>query len=159
VVRDLLEEPKVVAGGSAPELEVASVLRKYAQSLAGREQLAVQVYADALESIANTLSENAGLDAVDILSQLRAAHEKGQTWAGINVVEGKVADMTKLNVFEPLAVKKQIIKSATEAATLILKIDDIISSAKMKAPPMPPGGGMPGGMEGMGGMGGMPGMM
>ena len=93
------------------------------------------------------------------LSQLRSAHEKGQTWAGVNVVDGKVADMTKLNVYEPLAVKKQIIKSATEAATMILKIDDIISSAKMKSPPMPPGGGMPGGGMGMGGMGGMPGMM
>ncbi|MCW4028435.1 MAG: thermosome subunit beta [Candidatus Bathyarchaeota archaeon] len=158
VVKDLLEEPRVVAGGSAPETEIASVLRKYAQTLAGREQLAVQVYADSLESIATTLAENAGLDPVDILSQLRAAHEAGQVWAGINIAEGKVVDITKLEVYEPLAVKKQIIKSATDAATMILKIDDVISSAKMKSPPMPPGGGMPGGGMGMGGMGGYPGM-
>ncbi len=158
VVRDLLEEPKVLAGGAAPEMEIAGVLRKYAQTLAGREQLAVQVYADCLEAIATTLAENAGLDPVDILSQLRAAHQNGQVWAGINLALGKVADITALGIFEPLAVKKQIIKSATEAATMILKIDDVISSTKMKAPPMPPGGGMPGGM-GMGGMGGgYPGM-
>jgi archaeal chaperonin len=156
VVKDLLEEPKIVAGGSAPELEVAGVLRKYAQTMPGREQLAVSVFADALESIAVTLAENAGLDAVDILSELRARHQKGETWAGVDVLGGKVADMTKIGVFEPLAVKKQIIKSATEAATMILKIDDVIATAKMKAPPMPPGGGMPGGM---GGMGGMPGGM
>ncbi len=154
VIRDLLEEPKVLAGGAAPELEMAGTLRKYAQSLPGREQLAVRVFADSLEEIATTLAENAGLDPVDLLTQLRASHEKGQTWAGINIAEGKVADMTKLNVYEPLAVKKQIIKSANEAASMILKIDDVISTAKMKAPPMPPGGGMPGG-----GMGGMPGMM
>jgi thermosome len=157
VVKDLLEEPKIVAGGSAPEMEVSAVLKKYAQTLAGREQLAVTIFAEALESIAITLSENAGLDPVDILSQLRARHEKGQTWAGINVLEGKVEDMTKLNIYEPLAVKKQIIRSATEAATMILKIDDVIASQKMKTPPMPPGGGMPGGGMGMGGMGGMPG--
>lgn len=155
VVRDLLEEPKVVAGGSAPEMELVSVLRKYAQTLPGREQLAVRVFADSLESIATTLAENAGLDPVDILTQLRAAHEKGQTWAGVNVFDGKVEDMTRNNVYEPLVVKKQIIKSANEAASMILKIDDVIASGKMKTPPMPPGGGMPGG--GMGGMGGYPG--
>lgn len=152
VVRDLLEEPKIVAGGSAPEMELAGVLKKYAQTLAGREQLAVTIFAEALESIAVTLSENAGLDPVDILSQLRSQHEKGQTWTGINLLQGKVEDMTKLNVYEPLSVKKQIIKSATEAATMILKIDDVIASQKMKTPPMPPGGGMPGGGMGMGGV-------
>ena len=157
VVKDLLEEPKIVAGGSAPEMEMSIVLKKYAQTLAGREQLAVQIFAEALEAIAVTLSENAGLDPVDVISQLRAQHEKGKTWAGINVFEGKVEDMTKLNVYEPLAVKKQIIKSANEAASMILKIDDVIATAKMKTPPMPPGGGMPGGGMGMGGMGGMPG--
>ncbi len=157
VVKDLLEEPKIVAGGSAPEMEMSSLLKKYAQTLSGREQLAVAIFAEALESIAVTLSENAGLNPVDILSELRNRHEKGQTWAGINVLEGKVEDMTKLNIYEPLSVKKQIIKSATEAATMILKIDDVIASQKMKTPPMPPGGGMPGGGMGMGGMGGMPG--
>ena len=144
VVRDLIEEPKIVAGGSAPEMEMANVLKKYAQTVPGREQLAVRIFAESLEAIAITLAENAGLDPVDILSELRSRHEKGETWAGIDVLAGKVQDMTKINVYEPLAVKKQIIKSATEAATMILKIDDVISSGKMKTPPMPPGGGMPG---------------
>ena len=157
VVKDLIEDPKVVAGGSAPELEMAAVLRKYSQTVSGREQLAVKIFAESLEIIAATLAENAGLDPVDILSELRARHEKGETWAGIDVLAGKVEDMTKINIYEPLAVKRQIIKSATEASTMILKIDDVIATAKMKTPPMPPGGGMPGG--GMGGMGGMPGGM
>ncbi|MCJ7793724.1 thermosome subunit, partial [Candidatus Bathyarchaeota archaeon] len=107
-------------------------------------------FAEALEAIAVTLSENAGLDPIDILSELRSRHEKGETWAGIEVLEGKVQDMSKVNIFEPLSVKKQIIKSATEAASMILKIDDIIASGKMRAPPTPPGG-APGGMGGMGG--------
>ena len=153
VARDIVQEPKIVAGGGSPELEVAKVLKEYAGTLPGREQLAVMSYAEAMESIALTLSENAGLDPIDILSELRSRHEKGEIWAGIEVLEGKVKNMEKAGVFEPLAVKKQIIKSATEAATMILKIDDIIASGKTRAPPMPPGG--PGG--GMGGMGGMPG--
>jgi len=158
VVRDLITEPKIVAGGSAPELEMARELRKYAQTVAGREQLAINIFAESLEAIAVTLSENAGLDPVDIISELRSRHEKGETWAGIEVLSGKVKDMSKMNIFEPLSVKKQIIKSATEAATMILKIDDVIASQKTRAPPMPPGGGMPGGgMGGMGGMGGYPG--
>ena len=154
VVRDLIQEPKIVAGGSAPEMEMANALRKYAETMPGREQLAVRVFADALESIPVTLAENAGLDPVDILSELRSRHEKGETWAGIEVLGGKVQDMSKMNIFEPLSVKKQIIKSANEAASMILKIDDVIASSKMKGPPMPPGG-MGGG--GMGGMGGYPG--
>jgi len=149
VVRDIVEEPKVVAGGGAPELEVSRVLKKYAETLPGREQLAVKCFAEALETVPLTLTENAGLDPIDILSELRARHEKGETWAGIEVHSGKVQDMTEAGVFEPLAVKKQIIKSATEAASMILKIDDVIASGKMKAPPMPPGG-PPGGMGGMG---------
>ncbi len=146
VIRDIIEEPKVVAGGSAPELEMARVLKNYAETLPGREQLAIKTYADALEAIAITLSENAGLDPIDILSELRSRHEKGEKWAGIEVLEGKVRDMSKMGVFEPITVKKQIIKSATEAASMILKIDDVIASEKMKAPPTPPGGGPPGGM-------------
>jgi chaperonin GroEL (HSP60 family) len=157
VVKDLIEEPKIVAGGSAPEMEMSIVLKKYAQTMPGREQLAVKIFAESLEAITTTLAENAGLDPIDILSELRAKHEKGQTWAGIDVLEGKVEIITKINVYEPLAVKKQIIKSANEAASMILKIDDVIASAKMKTPPMPPGGGMPGGGMGMGGMGGYPG--
>jgi thermosome len=154
VVRDLVQEPKIVAGGSAPELEMSKVLKQYAESQSGREQLAIKAFAEALEVITLTLSENAGLDPINILSELRSRHEKGQTWAGIEVLSGKVQDMAKAGVFEPLSVKKQIIKSASEAAMLILKIDDVIAAAKMKSPPMPPGGGMPGGMGGMGGMGG-----
>jgi thermosome len=145
VIKDILEEPKVVAGGSAPELEMARTLKMYAETLPGREQLAVKIFAEAFEAVAITLTENAGLDPIDILSELRARHEKGETWAGIEVLEGKVQDMTKMGVFEPITVKKQIIKSATEAASMILKIDDVIAAGKMKAPPMPPGG-APGGM-------------
>jgi len=155
VAKDVVEEPKVVAGGGAPELEVAKELKKYAETLPGREQLAVMSFAEALESIPITLSENAGLDPIDIISELRARHEKGETWAGIEVHDGKVKDMKKVGVFEPLVVKKQIIKSASEAATMILKIDDIIAAGKTRAPPMPPGGGPGGpGMPGMGPGGG-----
>ncbi len=157
VIRDLIQEPKIVAGGSAPELEMASALRKYAETMSGREQLAVKVFAEALESITVTLAENAGVDPINILVDLRSRHDKGETWAGIEVLEGKIQDMSKANIYEPLSVKKQIINSANEAATMILRIDDIISATKMKAPPMPPGG-MGGGMGGMGGMGGYPGM-
>ncbi|MCW4006555.1 MAG: thermosome subunit beta [Candidatus Bathyarchaeota archaeon] len=159
VVRDIIQEPKVVAGGSAPEMEIARVLKQYAETMQGREQLAVKAFAEALEAVAITLTENAGLDPIDILSELRAKHEKGEQWAGIEVLSGKIQDMSKAGVFEPITVKKQIIKSAAEAAMMIIKIDDVIAAQKMKAPP---GGGMPGGgmggMPGMGGMGGMPGM-
>jgi thermosome len=147
VVRDVVEEPKVVAGGGSPELEVSRVLRKYAETLPGREQLAVKGFAEALEAIPMTLTENAGLDPIDILSELRAGHEKGEKWAGIEVHDGKVEDMAEAGVFEPLAVKKQIIRSATEASTMILKIDDVIAAGKTKGPPMPPGGMPPGAGE------------
>ena len=145
VIKDVFEEPKIVAGGSAPELEMSRVLKAYAGTLPGREQLAVKIFAEALEAVAITLTENAGLDPIDILSELRARHEEGEKWAGIEVRKGKIQDMAKMNVFEPLVVKKQIIKSATEAASMILKIDDVIAAGKMKAPPTPPGG-APGGM-------------
>ena len=146
VIKDVLQEPRMVAGGGAPELEMANVLKSYADTLPGREQLAVRVYAEALETIPVTLAENAGLDPIDVLSELRSRHEKGEKWAGLEVLSGKVQDMSKVGVFEPITVKKQIIKSATEAATMILKIDDMIAAGKMKTPPMPPGGGGPGGM-------------
>jgi thermosome len=151
VARDVIEEPKVVAGGGAPELEIARALREYADSLPGREQLAITRFAEAFEAVPTTLAENAGLDPIDIISELRARHEKGEVWAGIEVHDGKVTDMKKVGVYEPLAVKKQIVKSATEAASMILKIDDVIASGKMKAPPTPPGG--PPGGPGMGPMG------
>jgi len=146
VVRDVVQEPKILAGGGAPEIEVARELREYAESLPGREQLAVQSFAEAIEVVPVTLAENAGLDPIDILSELRATHEKGETWAGVDVFEGKVSDMEKLEVYEPLAVKKQVIKSATEAATMILKIDDVIAAGKTKMPKTPPG--PPGGYGG-----------
>jgi len=147
VARDVVEEPKILAGGGAPEMEVARVLKEYAEKLPGREQLAVMRFAEALEVVPTTLSENAGLDPIDIISELRSRHEKGEVWAGVEVTEGKVKNMSEVGVFEPLAVKKQIIKSATEAASMILKIDDIIAAGKMKAPPMPRG---PPGGPGMG---------
>jgi len=150
VVRDIVEEPKVLAGGGAPELEISRMLKKYAESLPGREQLAVRSFAEALEAVPVTLTENAGLDPIDILSELRARHEKGETWAGIEVHSGKVQDMAEVGVFEPIAVKKQIIKSATEAASMILKIDDVIAAGKMKTPPTPPGGPGGGGYPGSG---------
>jgi thermosome len=149
VVRDVVQEPKILAGGGSPEMEIARALRGYAETLPGREQLAVQSFGEAIEIVPLTLGENAGLDPIDILSELRARHEKGEKWAGVDVFAGKIEDMWKLEVYEPLAVKKQIIKSATEAATMLLRIDDVIAAGKMKAPPMPPGG--PGG-----GYGGMP---
>jgi chaperonin GroEL (HSP60 family) len=157
VAKDVVQEPKIVAGGGAPELEVARALREYAEKLPGRESLAVSAFAEALEIIPLTLAENAGLDPIDIISDLRSRHDKGETWAGIEVLSGKPKDMAKANVFEPLGVKKQIIKSANEAASMLLKIDDIIASGKSKMPPGPPGGGAPPGMGGMGGMGGMEG--
>ncbi|MBS7616569.1 TCP-1/cpn60 chaperonin family protein [Candidatus Bathyarchaeota archaeon] len=151
VVRDIVEEPKILAGGGAPELEIARALKKYAETLPGREQLAVKSFAEALEAIPATLTENAGLDPIDILSELRAKHEKGEAWTGIEVLSGKVQDMREAGVFEPISVKKQVIKSATEAASLILKIDDVIAAGKAKTPPMPskgpPGGEYPGAGE------------
>ncbi|RLI16319.1 thermosome subunit [Candidatus Bathyarchaeota archaeon] len=150
VVRDIVEEPKILAGGGAPELEISRELKKYAETLPGREQLAVKSFAEALEAVPITLAENAGLDPIDIISELRARHEKGEIWAGIEVHSGKVQSMNNVGVFEPLAVKKQIIKSATEAASMILKIDDVIAAGKMKAPPTPPGG-AGGGYPGAGG--------
>ena len=140
VARDVIQEPKIVAGGGAPEMEVARALKQYAETLPGREQLAVRCFAEAMEAVPLTLGENAGLDPIDILSELRACHKKGETWAGVGVHEGKVRNMTELEVYEPLAVKKQIIKSATEAASMILKVDDVIAAGKMRAPPAPPKG-------------------
>ena len=97
---------------------------------AGKEQLAAIAFAEALEIIPATLSENAGLNSIDILPELRSSHEKGEVWAGVNVFEGKIQDMKALGVFEPLSVKKQIIKSATEAAVMILKVDELVSTKK-----------------------------
>jgi thermosome len=154
VVKDVVEVPKIVAGGGAPEIEVARRLRDHAEKLVGRERLAVSAFADAVEVIPLALAENAGMDPIDAISELKSKHANGELWAGVNAYDGKIADMEKLEVLEPMVVKAQAIKSATEASTMLLKIDDIIASSKTKAPPMPPGGG--GEMGGMGGMGGMP---
>jgi len=132
VVRDVLIKPKIVAGGGAPEAEAAKVIREWASSLSGREQLAAEKFAEALESIPLTLAENAGLDTIDIEVELKARHAKGEVWAGIDVFEGKVADMYKKEVLEPLIVKEQVIKSATEVAAMILRIDDVIAASKLK---------------------------
>ncbi len=151
VVRDVVQEPKIVAGGGSPEMEIAKALRGYAETLPGREQLAVRSFGEAMEIVPLTLGENAGLDPIDFLLELRTRHEKGEKWAGVDVFEGKIKDMKDLEVYEPLAVKKQIIKSANEAASMILRIDDVIASSKMRAPSPSGRGGMPGG-----GYGGMP---
>jgi chaperonin GroEL (HSP60 family) len=152
-VRDVVQETKILPGGGAPEIEIARILRDYAETLPGREQLAIQEFAEAIEIVLLTLAENAGLDQIDILSELRSRHEKGEINSGVDVLSGKVSDMKKIEVFDPLTIKKQAIKSATEAATMILRIDDVIAAGKTKAPPTPPGGagGMPGG-----GYGGLP---
>jgi chaperonin GroEL (HSP60 family) len=158
VVKDVVQEPKIVAGGGAPEIETARLLRDFAEKLAGLERLAVVAFADALEVIPITLAENSGMDPIDAISEMQSAHAKGNKWVGVNGYTNKVEDLSKINVYEPMVVKAQAIKSATEAATLLLKIDDIIAVQKMSAPPGPPGG--MGGMGGMPpGMGGMPGMM
>ena len=153
VVKDVVQEPKIVAGGGSVEIEVARLLRDYAEKLVGRERLAVVAFADALEAIPITLAENSGMDPIDAISEMQSEHAKGNKWIGVNGYENKVADMSEIDVYEPMVVKTQAIKSATEAAAMLLKIDDIIAVAKMKAPAGPPGGG------GMGGMGGMPGGM
>ena len=144
-----LKDGMVVAGAGAPEIELAMGLRKYAETLSGREQLAVEAFADAMEVIPRTLIENAGLDPIDAMTDLKAAHSKKQKWAGIDVFSGKVMDAWKRGVIEPLKIKTQAVSSAAEVATMILRIDDVIaSSGKDKGPQMPPGG--MGGMEGMG---------
>jgi len=137
-----LKVGKVVAGAGAPELEVAKELFRYADSLSGREQLAVRAFAESLEVIPKTLAENAGLDPIDVMTELKSAHDKKQKWAGIDVYTGKVMDAWKKGVIEPLKIKTQAISSASEVAIMILRIDDVISSGSRESgpPPMPPGG-------------------
>jgi thermosome len=140
-----LKNGKIVAGAGAPEVEVAKGLRKYAESLSGREQLAVLAFADALEVIPRTLAENAGIDPIDILTELKAAHDKKQVWAGVDVFKGKVMDAWNAGVIEPLKIKTQAISSASEVAQMILRIDDVILGGKK---PEGGAGGMPPGMGG-----------
>ncbi len=141
---------KVVGGAGAIEVEVARGLREYANKLSGREQLAVLAFADAVEVIPRTLAENAGLDPIDVLTELKASHDAGKKWAGIDVFSGKVQDSWNNGVIEPLKIKTQAIKSASEVAELILRIDDIIAASgnsKTSSMPSMPHGGM-GGIEG-----------
>jgi chaperonin GroEL (HSP60 family) len=153
VIGVAIEDGKVVPGAGAPEIELSLRLAGFASTVGGREQLAIEAFAQAMEAIPWTLAENAGLDAIDVVIQLKSAHEKkGGKNFGVDLDTGKPADMIKMNVIEPLRVKTQAIKSAAEVANMILRIDDVI--AARKGMPMPQGGGMPG----MGGMG-MPGMM
>ena len=155
VVAQTVTDGRVLAGGGAPEVEVASRVRDYADGVEGREQLAVEAFADALELIPRTLAENAGLDPIDSLVDLRAAHEDGQENAGLDVFTGDVVDTYDAGVIEPAHAKEQAVASAQEAANLVLKIDDIIQAGESDDDGGP--GGAPGG--GMGGMGGMGGAM
>jgi thermosome len=143
VIKDIMQRPYVVAGGGAPEIEISSRIRKWADTLSGKEQLAAIAFAEALEVVPTSLAENSGLDPVDILVDLRSRHEKGEVWAGVDAGEGRVKNMSKLDVYEPLVVKEQIVKAATEAACMILRIDDVIAAGKGSGagmPPKPPGG-------------------
>jgi thermosome len=149
VVGVVVEDKMLVPGGGAPEVELALRLREYAATVGGREQLAIEAFADAMEVIPKTLAENAGLDQIDSLVSLRSQHEKGVKSSGLDMETGKPVDMLNLGVVEPLRVKTQAIQSAAEAAVMILRIDDVIASKS----------GGPGGMPGAGGPGGMPGGM
>ena len=144
VTKDVLERPAIVAGGGSPESYTAGKLREWSNSLSGREQLAAEKFAESLEVIPLRLAENAGMDPIDTLTELRSKQLKGSKWSGIDVRNGKITDMSKLDIVEPLSVKEQIIKSATEVASMILRIDDVIASSKSGGPPggggMPPGG-------------------
>jgi thermosome len=138
VVKDVIEKPEIVAGGGAPESFAASQLKDWADNFDGREQLAIKKYAEALETIPLTIAENAGMDPIDTMANLRAKQNQGRKWTGIDARNTKIADMLTIDVVEPIAVKEQIIKSATEAACMILRIDDVIAVSGG-----PGGGGMP----------------
>ncbi|MCE4612498.1 MAG: thermosome subunit, partial [Desulfurococcales archaeon] len=132
-LRNIMREPKIVGGGGAVEVELSERLREYARTIGGKEQMAIEAFAEALEVIPTVLAETAGMDALDTLLDLRALHAKGYKFAGVNVIEGRIEeDMTKINVYEPLLVKKQVLKSASEAAISLLKIDDVIAAAPPK---------------------------
>jgi len=145
VVKDVVEKPSIVAGGGSPEAYLATELNEWTSSSEGREQLAIKQYAEALESIPLTIAENAGMDPIDTLITLRANQSSGKQTVGINAREGKIGNMFSLDIVEPLAVKEQIIKSATEAACMILRIDDVIAVSGR-----PSAGGPPPGMPPMG---------
>ena len=139
VVKDVIETPSIVTGGGSAEAYLAGQLNEYADSFDGREQLAVKQYAEALESIPLTIAENAGMDPIDTIISLRAKQNSGKKGSGINAREGKIGDMNSLNILEPLVVKEQIIKSATETACMILRIDDVIAISGGPSSGGPPG--------------------
>ena len=141
VVKDVIEKPEIVAGGGAPEAFAASLLKDWADSFDGREQLAIKKYAEALETIPLTIAENAGMDPIDTMANLRSKQNQGQKWTGIDAKNMKISDMMAIHVVEPIVVKEQIIKSATEAACMVLRIDDVIA---VSGAPGGGGGGMPG---------------
>ncbi|MDH7507417.1 MAG: thermosome subunit beta [Candidatus Thermoplasmatota archaeon] len=142
VVKAALEDGKMTAGGGATAAAIAMALRNYAPTIGGREQMAIEAFANAIEAVPKTLVQNAGLDPIDIMLEIRQAHKKGNKYAGIDVFNGKVADMLKQNVVEPLRVSMQEIQSATEASTMILRIDDVIAAKSTSS--TPPGGKTPG---------------
>ncbi len=148
VVRVTIEDGMMVTGGGSTATELALGLRDYASTVGGREQIAIDAFASAMEIIPTTLAENAGLDPIDILIRMRAEHKGDKPHQGLNPFTGEVEDMLKLNVIEPYRIGKQAINSATDAAVMILRIDDVIASRGMPMPSGPPGGGM-GGMGGM----------
>jgi len=135
VVKDVIEKPEIVAGGGAPEAYIATVLKDWADSFDGREQLAIKKYAEALEVIPLTIAENAGMDPIDTMVNLRAKQSQGRKWTGIDARNTKISDMLALDVVEPVSVKEQIIKSATETANMILRIDDVIAISGSDGPP------------------------
>ena len=139
VVKDVIETPSIVTGGGSAEAYLAGQLNEYADSFDGREQLAIKQYAEALESIPLTIAENAGMDPIDTIISLRAKQNSGRKGAGINARESKIGDMNSLNILEPLVVKEQIIKSATETACMILRIDDVIAISGGPSSGGPPG--------------------
>ncbi len=154
VVSVTIEDGKMTAGGGSAATEISLGLRNYASSVGGREQMAVESFADAIDIIPKALATNAGIDAIDMLIELKKAHKEGKKYYGVNILKGKPGDMKKMNVMEPMRVGLQAIRSATETANMILRIDDVIAAKGGGG-----GGGMPpGGMGGMppGGMGGMP---
>jgi len=142
VVKDVVEKPSIVAGGGSPEAYLAAELNEWSSSSEGREQLAIKQYAEAFESIPLTIAENAGMDPIDTIITLRANQSNGKQTVGINAKESKIGDMFRLDIVEPLVVKEQIIKSATEVACMILRIDDVIavSGGPGGSPGMPPMG-------------------
>ena len=148
VVKVAIEDGMMVTGGGSTAVEIAMRLRNYAQSVGGREQIAIDAFASAMEVIPTTLAENAGLDPIDILIEMRKQHKAGKIYDGLNPFTGKVEDMMKLNVIEPYRIGKQAINSATDAAVMILRIDDVIAARGMPMPAGPPGG-MGGGMPPM----------